>query len=61
MASSKAVVAVTIDVRGTGYQGEVFRQLVYRKFGMGEVGDVTKVIVFYSQIYFILYIYSILF
>ena len=49
MASSKAVVAVTIDVRGTGYQGEVFRQLVYRKFGMGEVGDVNKVIVFYSQ------------
>ena len=51
MASSKAVVTATIDVRGTGYQGEVFRQLVYRKFGMGEVGDVTKVILFYSKIY----------
>lgn len=43
LAGSKDVIYATVDPKGSGYQGEDWRQAVYHNFGTAEVQSLTEV------------------
>ena len=44
LCSSKGYVFISLDVRGSGYQGDNHRKVVHRQLSKVEVGDVMYVI-----------------
>ena len=55
LASQRNFIVASVDVRGTGFQGDDFKHAIFRKLGSYEVSDTIHVIR-YGSLYFFLFL-----